>query len=295
MVAFAIAFLVVLFLVKNKSVFKNEAKISQNQGVTYSGNEILGDLINKDTDGDKILDWEENLWGTDPTKKETTPGVLDKDTIEKLKSQNSQNQQGLPLLEGEENLTETDKFSREFFSTIATLNQTGAMDQATVDKLSNSLAEHIQNSTQRKIYVLTDIKTTKDESKKAVQKYNDALENLTKKYPVENTVINVLQKFVIDENNVDVKALLELDPIIKKVAGIINDSFKIEIPQSLAILHLNFINSLQKLKENTVDIKLYESDPIVALSAISQYDKNTETLQADILKLSNAVEQKLNN
>ena len=43
-------------------------------------------MINKDTDGDGILDWQENLYGLDPTKKETTPGTPDSTAISKLKA-----------------------------------------------------------------------------------------------------------------------------------------------------------------------------------------------------------------
>ena len=68
-------FAVALFLLKTTSVFENKETYKgagQKNGLTY-GNITIKDLVNKDTDGDGILDWEEGLWGTDPTKKENTP------------------------------------------------------------------------------------------------------------------------------------------------------------------------------------------------------------------------------
>src|SRR3989338_2304306 len=53
---------------------------------------------------------------------------------------------------GNKKLTETDKFSREFFSIVATLNQNGLVDLATVDKLGSSLADRIKNTLQRKMF-----------------------------------------------------------------------------------------------------------------------------------------------
>ena len=288
-----------LFFTKNKSVFQNliNQEANKEQGLAYS-NEILGDLVNRDTDLDGVLDWEESLWGTDPTKRDTNDdGVGDNIEIAKIKSVTGQNQQGESLL-GEnqttEQLTETDKFSREFFSTVATLNQTGAMDQVTVDKLSSSLAEHIQNTAPRKVFLLSELKVI-DDNAQAFKKYADTLGKVLTKYPLNQTVPDVLQKFIIDEESVNVKVLSEFDPIIKQTNNTIKALAVMSIPRSFLSVHLDFMNALQKLTENVHDIKLYETDVIISLSAISQYDQNTTKLQGTISNLTNAIDQKLSN
>lgn len=305
-IAFAIVFIILLFFLKNKSVFKNSldyARDKQEAGLTYK-NEVLGNLVNKDADLDGVPDWEEFLWGTDPTKKDTNgDGVPDNVEIENLKQPTGQNQQGLPLLKSnDENLTETDKFSREFFATVATLNQNEAMDQATVDKLSSSLAEHIQNSPPRKVFVLSDIKVINNDSVQATKNYSDTLDNIYKNQPVNYTVIDVLRKFIIDENNataeagqVDVSVLSELDPIIEKTNKIIDGMIKMDVPKRFSLLHLSVINGFERSVENLNDIKLYDSDVIVALSAISQYEKNTTILESSGEELLNIIKQKLKN
>jgi len=301
LVVCAVLFVVSLFLVKNKSLFKNEESYADQKanqlGLTYN-NEILGNLVNKDTDGDGVSDWEEGLWGTDSRKKDTNDdGTPDNVEIENLKlAQNGQSESLNLSLEGnEENLTETDKFSREFFATVATLNQNGAMDQATADKLSASLAEQIQNSAPRKIFTLSDIKVSANDNTQALENYSNSLISIQKKYPINYTVMDVLQKFIIDENNVDSSILVELDPIIGQTNKIIADMAKMSVPQSLASLHLDFMNGLQRLVENLEGIKLYETDVIVSLSAISQYDQNTIRLDLAINNLTDAIAQKLNN
>src|SRR3989344_1932573 len=160
-------FLVALFFIKNKTVFKNQAN---QEGLAY-GNETLESFVNKDTDGDGILDWEENLWGTDPLKKDTNDdGTGDDVEVAKMKAAQGMSVNGKINLdvESSETLTETDKFSRELFSTIATLSQAGEINQETVEKLSNSLVEQIKAPSVQKVFLMSDLKIIQDNSLQAI-------------------------------------------------------------------------------------------------------------------------------
>ena len=260
---------------------------------SISGNDILQDLVNKDTDGDSVLDWEEGLWGTDPGKKDTDDdGTLDGVEITGLKSETADSEENA----GEaENLTQTDKFARELFSTITTLNQAGEIDEATIEKLSSSLAEQIQNSVPKKVFNVSEINILDDNTQQATQNYNNTLESIFKKYPINTTVLDVLQKFIIDENNVDTSVLIELDPIIEQTKKVIEEMVKIKVPQFLASSHLSLINAFQRLVENVVDIRLYDTDIILSLSAISQYETNTNLLESALNNLGSIIDKKLNN
>lgn len=304
-VALAVVFVVTLFLLKTTSIFQNKEtyeRTNQENGLSY-GNLALESLVNKDTDDDGILDWEEGLWGTDPTKKETTAGVPDSTAINKLKSEQSSstgttNEQGEPLLnEGQNNatLTQTDKFSRELFATVASLSQNGVMDQATIDQLSSSLADQIQNSAPRKVFLISEIKTINNDRFQTFLSYYDALNDIDKKYKIDYTALDVLGQFVIDENNVDVSALIKLDLIIANTNKTIGAMVKMSVPTSISTLHLNAVNALQRLSENLSDIRLYDTDVVVAINGISQYMENAEKLDSAVNNLANAIDQKLNN
>ncbi len=286
-------FLLSLFFLKTKTEYKNQAV--QNVGLVYNDNATLADLVNRDRDKDGVLDWEEGLWETDPHNPDTFgKGLGDKAEIEKIKlATRPLNELGDLAAPNQENLTQTDKFSRELFSTIATLNQTGPIDQATIDKLSSSLSEQIKNASARKIYTISEIKIINDDSVKATQKYNDDIENLYKKYPIKGNAIQVLKESMVDQENIDVSVLSKLDPIIKQTNMIISGMVKMDVPISLSNLHLEIINSLQRLIENLNDIKLFDTDVVVALSAMSQYEKNTNLLQTAVAKLTNAIDKKL--
>src|ERR1035437_1204318 len=281
-----------LFLIKIGFSFKNPLVSSKQQNGLYSGSATVGELANKDTDGDGIPDWEEGLYGVDPTKKETTPGIQDSVAIEKLISQN-QIAQGTPLVKGPVNLTQTDKFSQDLIATVTTLSQNGAMDQTTADALGNSLISQIQNTPVRKVFLLIDLKTTKDDTSATVKKYADALAAIFQKNPTKYTILDILQKFSADVNNVDPSVLVELDPNIKQINGFIDGMIVLSVPQSLAFLHLGVLNGFEKIVKNLNDIKLYDTDPIVALSGMTKYSQNSTTLLADINMLASVVNQKL--
>ena len=252
--------------------------------------------MEKDTDGDGVPDWEEGLYGTDPTNKETTPGIPDSTTIAKLKTDQGTNGTTTGGNNQEpENLTQTDKVSRQLFATVAATEQSGAMDQATADQISSSLADKIQNSAPRKVYALSDIKIINNDLFATTEKYSEALADVFKKYQVGYTILDVLQKFAPDENNVDTSALSKLDPIITQTNTMIGGMLKTAVPQSLAALHLEVINALERVVENISDIKLYDTDPVVALGGINQYETNSTLLESAVKNLGDMVKQKLNN
>jgi hypothetical protein len=282
----------------------NKLKTSLNHkksGLVYDPNMTVADLVNKSTTGDGIPDWEKILLGLDPTKTENVPGVPDSVTIQKMEQEHASSEQTGANTEDTGNLTQTENFSKEFFATIAALEQSGAidengnMDQATMDKLTSSLENSVQNSPQRKIYALSDIKIINDNSLKAIKKYNSALNSVSPKNTIKYSVTDVFKKFAPDDtgNNANPAALSELDPIIKQMTDFLNGMVATSVPQSLASLHLNAINAIEGVIENLTDAQLYSTDPIIAFSGMSKYDKDSTAMMTALQNLANAIDQKL--
>jgi hypothetical protein len=285
----------VLFIIKDTSLLNIRGKKTAEQaGLTYSS-ATIGELVSKDTDKDGIPDWEEVLYGLDPTKKETMPGIQDSVALIKLQAAQENTGTANGKILGPENLTQTDKFSRELFSTIVATTENGSLDQATADQISSSLADRIQNPAPRKVFTLSDIKIIKDNSAQAVKNYNNALNIIYSKYPINGNVLTILTKFLGDGTNVDVSALAELTPIIEQGKNRITALIKTSAPQDFASAELDLINVGERLMENLSDMQLYDTDPIVALGAVSQYNDNVTALGASASNLTNLVKQKLNN
>lgn len=286
----AVLFVVGAFFLKKQSEYKND--VGNKVGLAY-GEVIVGDLIGQDSDHDGIADWEETLWGTDPNLKDTDgDGVNDDVAITKLKAQNTS---GVTITGPEDEiLTETDKFSRELFSTVATLNQAGPIDQDTVDKLSATLSDKLQTPVIRKVFLASEIKVSATDDKAATQKYNTDLGKLASAYPMNGHVLDILQEFLDSGETPDITILLKLDPITSQINKSLTAMSKMEVPKSLVPLHINLMNTLEQTTENLTDLQLFDSDSIVAMSAMSQFNKNSELLQGALQKLSAAIAQKLN-
>ncbi len=296
-IASAVLFLVVLFLLKTGFIFKTIETYqanNQNNGLVED-NTTVADLVNKDSNGNGIPDWQESLYGLDPTKKATADGTLNSDVIAKLRAEQSVSTiNGSTTTTQQEKLTETEKFSRELFATVSAASQNGTMDQATIDALGASLAERVQNSPQRKIFSISDIKVINNDTAAAFTNYSSALNNIYIKYSTTDYgVLNALQDFMADPNNVNSKALVKLTTIIKQTTKIIGEMQKIEVPQSISTLHLNILNSEEALVENLSDIQLYDTDPILSLGGITKYKENATKLQSTLNDLTNAINKKL--
>lgn len=296
-ICIAVVFLMSLFFYKNSSILKRGVNYITNRdqnGLVYDG--TLKDLVNKDGDADGILDWEEPLWGLDPTKKETTPGVPDISVINKLKKEEGISVESTEggTMTGDENLTETEKFSRELFSTITALSQQGEIDENTIEQITTTLSEKMKNSSPRKVFTETDIKVTGD-LYQDYRNYNDTLNGIFTKNPPKGNIPDIMGRFIIDENNVDPSVLNELDSTIISIKNVINEISKVKVPKSMIQLHLELLNGMEKITENLEDIKQYDTDTILSFAGIIQFESNKFALENAITKLGEFLFEKLNN
>ncbi len=261
--------------------------------MVYQNSEI-GELISKDTDGDNILDWEENLWGTDPTKKDSDDdGVTDDKEIAASKVETVGNTSSSSSESAK--LTETEKFSDQLLATAASLTGSGSADEAVLNNIGLSLVNNLEKTTQKKVYTIKNIQISEDESRQAIQAYSVQILAVQAKYPLNIDITAIAATSMKDDGEIDASAFKKFDPAINQINGIVKEMLAINTPRSLSIIHVMVINGFQRLSENLENIKLAEIDPIVALGAMTQYEKNSATLVQYIAMLGATVSKKLNN
>ncbi len=127
-----LALVIVLVLSKftgSRDIFNRERK------ALFTSNGTVSDLVTQDSNGNSIADWEETLWGLDPLGDgETNKAIIVQKKIDGGIDVNS---------EGDENLTETDKFSRDLFSTILALQQSGSLTEEAITNLAAAIGDDV--------------------------------------------------------------------------------------------------------------------------------------------------------
>ena len=289
LISLGVLFVVAIFFINSSSKFKNG---KENESGLAVNTEVLGNLLEKDSDKDGILDWEEGLWSTDPNNKDTDgDGINDKAEIEQLKEE-----RGLDApTEDPNTLSQTDKFSQELFATVAALSQNGELDQASIDQISEALKQEIQSKTIGKIFTSSDITTTNNNSAAIILNYNNTLNNLSTKYQIRVNPIVVFQESLMEDGEIDTSVLYQLEPVVSNLEGLVGELLKVSVPTELATLHLNYTNSLQRLKENLDNIMSVEVDPLIALGSISKYEENSDAIEEAIITLNEVLTVKLSN
>ncbi|MEK7558440.1 MAG: thrombospondin type 3 repeat-containing protein [Patescibacteria group bacterium] len=239
------------------------------------GSITLGELIGKDTDGDGISDWEEVLWGTDPTKKDTNgDGVGDKAEIEKRRPLSKY--AGTATSTTNEKINETDALARQIFAAVSSLKQGGNLNADVVENLSKSLAENTVKENTRVHYALKDLRIVPT-NKDTVVAYGKGLETLIVKYQKSGIggELSIIAQALKDDSAL---GLNKLDGSILLYKNMARDMLAIPTPEDIAALYLSIINNYYNISVTLEKIKIVFENPIVGFSGLAQYSKETQLL-----------------
>ena len=235
-----------------------------------------GDLIEKDTDGDGIKDWEESLWGTNKNNPDTDgDGEGDADEIATLRAEKNG---GAPI--SLTDLNETDQFAREFFATTVALSESGNLSEASIASLAENYAGGAVSWKQATIYTSTDLKTTEVT---VTSKTNYEID-ITKVFNTYNIgsidYINSIPTYLEDRN---VGSLSTLQATSKIYSDSVKSLLEITVPTSAVPAHLSLINSLENHFEIIESVINIDSNPIKSLAGISYFTKSMESITNAIL------------
>jgi len=278
--------LVIFLLISNIFFGKNSFVALGKKGNLQNEKITLNNLLQKDSDGDGVMDWEEALWGTDPNKKASFNDISDSEYIknkrEELKISGGE---GLALEEG--GLTETDKFAQEFFASLSAMKQSGQIDQNTINNVSASLGQNIVDPSLIDKYSEKDIILDENDGVDMQKSYYTNAQNLFESYK---------EKGIGDEieivGTIASSGAVGNEEYANKLA-IIADAYqefaekmiKTSAPGSLAQYHIKIINNAYNTGIAVRNMIKVANDPIVGLSGLSQYQKYSDDLISSVEEL----------
>jgi hypothetical protein len=272
--------IIVILLVGYKSINFIKNKISQNKQIAVVESITTGI---DDTNKNGISNWEEILWGLDPTKN----GPENKDFIlAKRESLAKNNGSYDPSLEKNMS-TDNKELTKEFFSIIMSLQQSGDLDPNSIQLVSETIGKRIEATPIADTYKVEMIKTTPDSEDSNIAYFN-TLNNLLTKYNDEDigTELTLVSQGL---GSNDPQALYALRSIAIAYSSFAEELVKIPTPTAMAPVAVSLANNYDKTGKSVGDLTKLLSDPIVGMRAIINYKKYSEGLVSDLDKLSNVL------
>jgi hypothetical protein len=279
-----IGYLIVSSLIKKQKEKKElrQQTIEKLTGVTIT------DLLSKDSDGDGVADWEEDLWGTDKYNKFTFNGILDSEYINRKKREIN------PDYElANEDLTQTDLFARQFFATFMALQSEG-VDNMTINNIASSLGQQITTQQIKDEYTLSQIKVQTEQD---LAQYYVEIESIFRKYAdlglgeeivyLEQNLGEQISASAVENNS------LKISEIGMAYQAFAKEASEISTPESIKDLHLKIINSAHKTGGSVLGMAQTTKDPVLGVIGISQYQSYIEDFTKNVNALDQFVDENL--
>ncbi|MDE2030668.1 MAG: hypothetical protein KGI58_00175 [Patescibacteria group bacterium] len=266
-VAFGIYKLVIYF--KNKTSQKTSLKV------------LVKDLVQKDTNNNGIPDWEESLWGLDPT----TNGPANKEFILAKRAALAKDTTVPKLSDGITPSKENEALSQEFFAVIMSLQQTGNLDSASMQSVADAISKKVVATPIPDIYT-KDMAVIEDDGTLPMIEYYTAYLNLNNKYYKDDGIGTELSLIAVALRDKDQGALDQVGKIGEAYKAMGKDLMKIPVPTTFLANHLDLANNYEKIGESIDDMTKMLSDPMVGMRAFINYNKYSDALANDISFLS---------
>jgi hypothetical protein len=242
-----------------------------------------------DTDGDGLKDWEEALWKTSASEKDsdkdgTSDGeevVANRDPAKKgpgdeidpkLIAENKKADEDFAKL------SPTDQFAQVFFSQYIDSKSSSANNtlstaekQAILDNMINSISKYESPKYKAADLILS------GESKEEIKKYgNDFGKIIIENFSTyAGNEILYLSQAIAEEDEAPLK---NLDPILGEYEKTIALLLKVPTPIGIMAHQTAIINSLDSMRSSTVGMKQVFADSLTAVIALEQYQTSANQL-----------------
>lgn len=231
----------------------------------------VGDIITQDSNQNGIADWEEKLWGLDPTVL-YTKGVSNKQIIE-----NKKKALGVPD-SASEPANETDRLARELFSLTAALGQSEAVDDATLKQIAAKIGASVNVNTTITQYTTRDL-TIVPTTVQSLQKYQQTMTSLlARQKPVGD-----IDVFATALQTEDPATVASLAASVASYASLAKDLRAVPVPIGVAKYHLDIINSFAGITTSFEYMQELADNSVVALVGVATYKTYSARLDTAVV------------
>lgn len=266
---FIVIFSISYFTDSNSSIFKKKSNLQAENPTVLA-------LIERDTDGDSIKDWEEALWGTDKNNKNTF-GMADSTYIENKKKELNIEETAA----ADKVLTETERFSREFFTAYTAMKASGQVESNAINNFSSILGQKMINPELINRYFQDEIKINNVDTEASRNKYYDSLKTLFAKYSeagIGDELDIVSNGLITSENTGAENDYAELLLISEAYQEFGASVMSVSVPKSLIDYHLRIANSANNTGISVSNMTKIVGDPVTGLGGLSQYQQYSDDL-----------------
>ncbi len=220
----------------------------------------VGDIVTEDTNGNGIPNWEEELWGLDPTTI-YTGGVSNKEIIESKRAA-----LGIQST-SEADLDDTDRIARQLFTLTSALGQSDEVDSATLQSIAATLGDSVDIKAVSNIYTLKDVQTSQTTTAN-LQTYTTTLKKTLSKYDATTPDIEVLAMALENEDASGLPQLAQSATTYQKLA---KDLVAMRTPLGLAQDHLALANSFAGIATSLIYMTELNDNSLKALVGVAIY------------------------
>ncbi len=238
------------------------------------GNETIGGLLVKDTNGNGIPDWEESLWGLDPTTLYTN-GVSNKAIIEQKKKD-------LGITDTNEGpLNETDALAQQLFSITGAISQSDQNGDGALANVGTDLGNSIKFKQISNHYSLQNIKTTKTTTA-TINTYYNAVTKVIDQYKTEVAATDILVPAL---ETGDFSELPKLQETATSYIKFSKNLQAITVPTGIAAQHLALTNGFYGMAQSFEYILEIEDNGVNALAGIAIYKNYAARVDQALIEL----------
>lgn len=278
-----VGIIVVIFLGYFAFLYKKTSNAIKNPEITTITTPVQG-VIEKDTDGDGVRDWEEALWGTNPNNQNTFT-ISDNEYVQQKKNNiiNGTKNSGESTPE-----TETDVFAKEFLTTILSLSSSGNLTQENIDALAKKYGENVG---QQKSEIVFPYKAVDVKVGSSLLKYRQDLTSALAPY-ISKKLGNELEIIQTGfDSNYNFTKEEQLKTAGMNYIALSKTLMNIQTPKEIGFFHLLFANNSAILGDTLIAISQINTQPMTGIVAFSNYNRRSNAFTQSLENIVTFLEE----